>query len=283
MVPGLSVELPEAYILAEQMKKELMGKTVAACELQNCTNYQRMGFVNTYLSDFDQLVGHKITSVVSRGNTIRLQFEAGMNLLLAPEYGGIIRYHPNPETVPKKYTQKLTFTDQTALTVTLTGMGIIHVLTDTELKGSYVYRRDFSGTASPTEPPFTLEHFLSSLDAKNVNLKTALVGKDAVIVGLGNAAFMDILYRAHLHPKRKATELNTQEKKQLFQAIQQVVNERIKLGGKHQFVDLYGKQGQYIPTMGPNRKGTLCQTCHTEITKINYGGGQVYLCPICQK
>lgn len=195
------------------MNKELAGKTVAACELQNCTNYQRLGFVNTYLSDFDKLIGQKVASVVSRGNTIKMQLQGGMNLLLAPEYGGIIRIHPNPKGTPKKYTLKLCFTDQTALTVTLTGMGIIHALTDTELSGSYVYRRDFSGTASPTEPTFTPEQFSRSLEGKNVNLKTALVGKDAVIVGLGNAAFMDILYRAHLHPKRKATELTPLEKK----------------------------------------------------------------------
>lgn len=255
---------------------------MAACELQNCTNYQRLGFVNTYLSDFDKLIGQKITAVVSRGNTIKMQLE-GLNLLLAPEYGGIIRYHPNTEDTPKKYTLKLTFTDQTALTITLAGMGIIHALTDTELSGSYVYRRDFSATTSPTDPAFTLEQFLASLEGKNVNLKTALVGKDAVIVGFGNAAFMDILYRAHLHPKRKATELTAPEKKQLFNAIQQVVDERIKLGGKYQFLDLYGKQGQYLPTMGPNRKGSLCQTCGSEIIKISFGGGQVYLCPVCQK
>lgn len=94
---------------------------------------------------------------------------------------------------------------------------------------------------------------------------------------------MDILYRAQLHPKHKATELNAQEKKVLFESIQQVVKERIKLGGKYQLVDLYGKQGQYIPTMGPNRKGSLCTACHSEITKISFGGGQVYLCPVCQK
>jgi formamidopyrimidine-DNA glycosylase len=242
-----------------------------------------MGFINTYLSDFDKLVGHEIVSVVSRGNTIKVQLQGGLNLLLAPEYGGSIRYHPSIEDAPKKYTLKLNFNDQTALTVILTGMGIIHALTDTELVGSYVYRRDFSNTAFPIDPTFTPEQFLTSLERKNVNLKTALVGKDAVVVGFGNASFMDILYRAHIHPQRKATELSTPEKKQLFEAIQQMVTERIRLGGKYQFIDFYGKQGQYIPPMGPNRKGSLCQTCGKEITRISFGGGQVYLCLICQK
>jgi hypothetical protein len=92
-VHNLSVELPEAHILAAQMNKELQEKEVAACQLKNCTNYQHLGFINTYLSDFDRLVTHKIEGVTSRGNTIRVKLDGNMNLILAPEYGGIILIH----------------------------------------------------------------------------------------------------------------------------------------------------------------------------------------------
>ncbi len=279
----MSVELPEAYILATQMSKELIGKTVSGCNLQNCANYQHLGFINTYLSDFDQLTAHKVESVVSRGNTIRVQLDGGINLLLAPEYGGVILYHPNGSTIPKKYHLKLSFTDESALSVTLTGMGIIHALTDEELKGSYVYRRDFSTTASPVQEDFRFEHFSSDLSGRGVNLKTVLVGKDAVVVGLGNAAFQDILYRAGIHPKRKAIELSEAEKKALFDAVQFVVQERIRLGGKNQFTGLYGKRGGYVAAMGPNMKGRICSVCGSDVVKLSLGGGQVFLCPVCQK
>ncbi|MCL5877763.1 MAG: hypothetical protein M1540_08130 [Candidatus Bathyarchaeota archaeon] len=70
----MSVELPEAYILTKQMNTELIGKQVSAFSLQNCTKYQDLGFINTYRSDFQQLCGHKIEPVVSRGNTIRVSW-----------------------------------------------------------------------------------------------------------------------------------------------------------------------------------------------------------------
>lgn len=279
----MSVELPEATILAKQMNTELAGKEVAACNLQNCANYQHLGFINTYLSDFDRLVTHKIEGAVSRGNTIRLKLDGSMNLILAPEYGGIILFHKKGAALPKKYTLKLCFTDETSLTDTLTGMGIIQALTDAELSGSYVYRRDFSATASPLDADFTFERFRSDLARKNVNLKTALVGKDAVVVGLGNAAFQDIIFRAALHPRRKTGELNVAEQKALFEAVNAVVQGRIRLGGKERFVDLYGKPGSYVAAMGPNMKGQPCSGCGTGIVKISFGGGQVYLCPSCQK
>ena len=265
------------------MNAALVGKEVVECNLQNCANYQHIGFINTYLSDFDRLHTHKIEGITSRGNRIRVKLDGKMNLILAPEYGGIILYHPKDAALPKKYTLKLAFTDESALTDTLTGMGIIHALTDEELAGSYVYRRDFSATADPLEADFTFERFQTGLARKNVNLKTALVGKDAAVVGFGNAAFQDIIYRAALHPRRKTGELTVAEQKALFEAVNVVVEERIKLGGKEQFVDLYGKPGSYVAVMGSNMKGQPCRRCGSGIVKISFGGGQVYLCPNCQK
>ncbi len=279
----MSVELPEAYLLAIQMNREITGKQVAAFDLQNCAKFQKMGFISKPLSDFDRLRGCKIESVVSRGNIIRLKLDGGLNLLLAPEYGGIIRFHPKREIINSKYHLKLGFTDGTMLTVTLTGMGVIKALTDSELEDSYVYKRDFSSVASPLEESFNFKRFSRELAVTNVNLKQVLVGKDAVIVGLGNSAFQDVIYLSRIHPKRKASELNEAEQRSLFDAIQFVVKERIKAGGKNQFIDLYGKRGGYLSAMGSNRKGQTCTACGTNVERLSLGGGQVYYCPKCQK
>jgi formamidopyrimidine-DNA glycosylase len=284
LVPALSVELPESSILAKQMSKELLGKTVETCSLQGCEKFQKIGFVNTYLSDFDKLADGKIQSIVSRGNVIRVKFDNGVNLLLAPEYGGKIFYHPTGSTVPKKFHLRVVFNDQSSFTVTLTGMGIIHVLSDGDLGGSYVYRRDFSEVPSPQNPKeFTLERFSKDLAKKNVNLKAALVGKDAVIVGLGNSMFQDVVFRAGLHPKRKASELSDVEKQTLYNAVRHVVAERIRLGGKEEFVDFYGQRGGYVAAMGPNMKAQHCLACGAEVSKLSIGGGQAYYCPKCQR
>jgi len=280
----LSIELPEAQILAAQMNKELLGKQIQTSQLQDYQRLQRIGFINKALSAFVQLNRGRIESVVSRGSVIRVKLDNGMNLILAPEYGGKILYHTKEKTVPAKVHLKLHFTDDTALTVALTGMGIIKALKVSELEDSYVYKRDFSATPSPTdEAEFTFERFSKGLSDKNVNIKNVLVGKDAVIVGLGNSAFQDILYRAGIHPKRKASSLTESEQRALYDAIKFVVEERIKSGGKNQFRDLYGKQGSYIPAMGPNMKGKACETCGVEVETLSLGGGQTYCCPRCQK
>ena len=279
----MSVELPEAFILSKQISKELVGKEVVDCKLQNVLKFQNLGFINIYSSDFNRLCGGKIASVVSRGNVIRVKLDNGTDLLLAPEYGGRVSYHTDISNVSSKFNLKVSFKDGSALTVTLTGMGVIKALTDEELKESYVYKRDFSATASPLDDDFSFERFSKDLAGRNVNIKTVLVGKDAVVVGLGNSAFQDIIYRAKIHPKRKASDLNDKEKRALYDAVRLMVEQRIKLGGKNQFTDLYGKQGAYVPVMGPNMKGKICMACGTMVEKLNLGGGQVYCCPSCQK
>lgn len=265
------------------MSKELLGKEVTCYGLGDCTSLQNLGCINMYRSDFDKLHGGRIVSVVSRGNVIRVKFDNGMNLLLAPEYGGKVLYHKE-SAVPSKYHLKLCFDGDSALTVTLTGLGVIQALTDEQLENSYVYRRDFSTTASPTdEKEFTFERFSKELSGRKVNVKSVLVGKDAVVVGLGNSAFQDILFRAKVHPKRKASSLNEAEKQALFNAVKNLIQERLKQGGKSQFVDFYGKLGGYNAEMGSNMKGKTCTKCGSQIESLSLGGGQTFYCPGCQK
>ena len=163
-------------------------------------------------------------------------------------------------------------------------MGVIQVRKDDELDSSYVYKRDFDFTKlSATEEEFTFEEFSKRMADKNKMLKAVLVGKDAILVGISNSTFQDILYRARIHPKRRASELSKEEMRSLYDAIQFVFKERIRLNGKDNFRDLHGKQGSYAPAMGPNMKKQTCPECGTPIEQLSLGGGQVYLCPNCQK
>jgi formamidopyrimidine-DNA glycosylase len=278
----MSIELPEAHILAEQMNKELTGKQIKSYDLHNYERLQKIGFLNKNINEFDLLVNCKITSIVSRGNLIRVTLDKEVNLLIGPEYGGIVLFHKDDKNLPDKYHLQIIFTDETRLTVRLKGMGLIYSVKDNNLEHSYLYKRDFSDVLSPLEDEFTANHFSELLKTMKRGIKSILVGKDAILVGLSNSAFQDIIYRAKLYPKVKGSNLNEKERKRLFESIKTVVNERIRLGGKFQFVDLYGNKGQYIPAMGPNMKATTCVDCDSVIEKLSVGGGQVYYCPLCQ-
>jgi formamidopyrimidine-DNA glycosylase len=264
------------------MNQELEGKRVKSYLLKDCERLQRIGMMDKDLTVFNMLVNGKIEKVTSRGNVIHVKLDNGTNLILGPEYGGEIFYQQTPKTVPK-FHLRVDFSDDTVLTVRLTSMGVIQALKDDELGRSYVYKRDFdSAKLSPADEEFTFERFSKRMAEHNKMLKSVLVGKDAVLVGVSNSTFQDILYRAKLHPKKKASDLNAEEKRRLYDAVMLVLKERLKLKGKNQFHDLYGKQGGYAAAMGPNMKEQTCPECGTPIEKLSMGGGHVYLCPNCQ-
>ncbi len=60
---------------------------------------------------------------------------------------------------------------------------------------------------SPLDDTFTFIHFSELLEDNKKMLMPILVGKDAIVVGLSNNAFQDIMFRAKLHPRIKASEL----------------------------------------------------------------------------
>ena len=277
----MSVELPEAYILARQMREALRGREVKSVTLSDYEKLQRLGFVNRNVDEFQWLVDRTVEDVVSRGNTVRVDLDAAVNLLIAPEYGGVVLLREAGDE-PEKSHLRVEFDDGGVLTVRLTNMGLILVVEDRDLDKSYIYVRDFLTGVSPLEDVFTLGWFSETLSRLNRGLKQVLVGKDAVLVGLSNSAFQDVIYRAGLHPKRKGSSLSPTEADSLFKAVKCLVEERLRLGGKDGFVDLYGRRGGYVPMMGSNMRGCVCSSCGSSIEGVKHGGGTVYMCPVCQ-
>ncbi|MFW9803748.1 MAG: DNA-formamidopyrimidine glycosylase family protein [Candidatus Thorarchaeota archaeon] len=278
----MSIELPEALILAKQMEKELVGKKIESWNLDELEKLQKSKMVSRSLKNFDKLKGRTIQSVVSRGNGIQVKLDDGMNMFFAPEYGAEFGFHEDKTSLPKKIHLTLTFFDKTLFTLRLKGWGHIDAASNEELEDNYVYRRDFSDVVSPDEKRFTSDWFEEQLSQISKNIKMVLVGKEAILVGIQNSTFQDVIYQAGVHPKKKASDLNSSQVKALYNAIVRTMEARIHLGGKHQFTDLYGKHGQYVPSMGPNMKGAKCLKCKTTIEKLAHGGGHVYLCPKCQ-
>jgi formamidopyrimidine-DNA glycosylase len=162
-------------------------------------------------------------------------------------------------------------------------MGTLHCATDDGLNRVYVYRRDFSDTPDPLEEPLTLQTLTRLVAGRHHLLKSVLVGKEAALVGIFNGGFQDIIYRAGLHPRRKASELTSAELQHLRRALQTVIDERLRLGGQTDFVDLYGRPGGYEPAMGPAHKGIACRVCGSLPDELSLGGGRIFYCSPCQR
>jgi len=102
------------------------------------------------------------------------------------------------------------------------------------------------------------------------------------LAGLGNAYVQDILFRAGIDPRRKVMNINAEQRRNLYDAIQTTLFQATELGGRQEESDLFGQPGRYIRLMDSHTAGQPCPTCRTPILKIAYLGGACYLCPKCQ-
>jgi formamidopyrimidine-DNA glycosylase len=266
-------ELPDILVLAQQMNKELKGKTVENAQ------FNEKGYYNLPKKDFEAaLLGKTIKSVTGKGKWIYVKLEPDRYLQFG-EHTGPVLYHTSEDTVPDTFTLRVDFSDNTVLTIRNYGMSFIRVIKDSEL-GTFTY----PGTLgiSPLDSEFTFETFNTLLENNKKMLKSVLLDQ-STLAGIGNGYFQEIVFKAHIHPKRKAKDLSGEERKTLYATITDVLNEALQLGGKDDIHDLYNNQGGYKKILGAHMLGNPCPQCGTPIERLNVLGSATYMCPSCQK
>ena len=139
---------------------------------------------------------------------------------------------------------------------------------------------------TPIDSDFSYDYFTELIDelveGKKRSVKSLLT-QDQIIPGLGNSIAQDIQYKAGLHPRYALADLSVPQRKTLYDAIRNTVDEIIEKGGRYDEVDLFGTPGEYVRLMDKKSAGQPCPTCGTAIDKIQYLGGSCYLCPSCQQ
>lgn len=273
-------ELPEYTILARQINKTLVGKTVKKGNLGNSPH--KFVWYNRKHDEFTKLTRGKVIGKAQvQGRWLIVPCEPGYNLVLG-ECGGKILYHPADSELPEKYHLWIEFEDGSSLTVTTQMWGAMELFEAGKEQG----RQYIKGMrVTPVEKAFTFKYFSALIDdlLKGEKRSTkGLLTQDQLIPGLGNASAQDILFRAHLLPRRALSDLSTGQRHDLYDSIVDTVREIIDQGGRNDEVDLFGKPGGYVRLMDSKAAGKPCPECSTKIQKMQYLGGACYFCPKCQ-
>lgn len=274
-------ELPEYLTFAKQMNETLKGKIIKTGQLGNSPH--KFVWYNRDRDEFERLTkGKRVGEANVKGRWLFIPLEPGYVLLLG-ECGGKIIFHAAGSKVPKKFHLYITFEDESFLTVTTQMWGAMELYErGKELDREYV--RDMRLT--PVESEFTFDYFCSLMDElvdTGKRSAKSLLTQDQIIPGLGNAIAQDILFRAGLHPRHPIGGLKKPQKRLLYDAIVDTVDEVTKNGGRYDEYDLYNQPGGYVRIMDKNALGRPCPECGGKVEKIQYLGGACYLCPNCQE
>jgi formamidopyrimidine-DNA glycosylase len=106
------------------------------------------------------------------------------------------------------------------------------------------------------------------------------------IAGIGNIYAIEALWRARIHPLRKAGSLRAEEIARLHEAIRWALRKGIRLGGasRSDYVDARGNKGRMQREFQVySRAGEPCPRCGRAIVRTVVGGRGTFHCARCQR
>ncbi len=132
----------------------------------------------------------------------------------------------------------------------------------------------------PLDAPFTLKAFRILMANKSGALKPLLLDQ-TFIAGIGNIYADEALWRAKLHPLRRAGTLSQGEVAMLYRGIRAALKDGIEHEGAA--IDWVYPEGNYQDHLRVyGRTGQPCRRCRTAIQRIVVGQRGTHFCPRCQ-
>lgn len=128
---------------------------------------------------------------------------------------------------------------------------------------------------------------VNAFKGRNTPVKSALLDQ-RIVAGLGNIYVCETLYRAGIHPARKAGRISAARVASLVPIIRQVLTEAIDAGGSslRDFRQAGGELGYFQHSFDVyGREGAPCRTpdCGHVIKRIVQSGRSSFFCPQCQR
>ncbi|MBW7471533.1 bifunctional DNA-formamidopyrimidine glycosylase/DNA-(apurinic or apyrimidinic site) lyase [Marinobacter sp. F4218] len=114
----------------------------------------------------------------------------------------------------------------------------------------------------------------------------AFIMDSHVVVGVGNIYANEALYKAGIHPKRKAGRISLDRYHRLADAIRETLSAAILMGGTtlRDFVNSDGKPGYFAQSLLVyGRPDEPCRECLRPLKEIRMNNRSTVYCPRCQR
>lgn len=271
-------ELPEVETICRNLQELVIGK-----KINNVTvNWPKIIKLPIVVEQFpDALKGQTIQGIGRRGKFLLFYLDELVlvsHLRMEGRYG---LYESLTEVEPHTHII-FHFEDQTELRYKdVRKFGTMHLFSKGEEStslplsqlGPEPFSKDFSAT------------FLKERCQKTQRKIKAVLLDQTVVVGLGNIYVDEALFRASIHPERKANSLTMDELLNLKKEIMNTLQEALEKGGSsiRSYVNSNGELGKFQQSLFVyGRKGEECLQCGENIEKIVSAGRGTHFCPQCQ-
>ncbi len=273
------IELPEVYVLAGQINRTLVGKTVKKVTA-NAVPHGFATFTGDPARYSEMLTGKTIAGANPDTGTLdiwdcNVEVQCGDMLL---SISTPAKYFEPGAKLPKSHQLLLEFEDNSCMCCTVKMWGSMLCIPYADS----LPRRQQGPT--PLEGAFDETYFDNLWNREKPSLSVkALLATQKRILGLGNGVLQDILFQAGIHPKRKLQSIGDGEKAKLYQSIKSTLREMRNRGGRDTEKDLFNRPGGYQTILSAKTLKYPCIRCGSALKRETYLGGNIYYCPECQK
>jgi formamidopyrimidine-DNA glycosylase len=279
------VELPEVEVMRRDLEKDVVGRRVKTAEVKTSRNSMRVIRRHGKRKEFtSRLEGRKLTKVERRGKYLLVHLDSGD--VLVTHFGMSGHF--------QRGNGRVAIEPHTHVVLTFQQGGDLRFIDPRTFGEMFVTAGDDIGKVKelqhiaidPLDQVFTWPTFQYLLAERAAKMKQLLMDQK-FISGLGNIYSDEVLFAAGLRYDRISDTLSSQEVRRLYRAIQETLQDAIKLRGTtledEAYVDLFGKPGEYQAELKVyGREGEPCRRCRTPIETVKVSQRTSYFCPQCQ-
>jgi len=271
-------ELPEAEVVARQIRSRLLGAQVTDVWIGRADIVREGYDTRSWYRDAT------LQSVDRYGKSVALGFVNGQACrYVVAELGmtGLLLFRSTPTRHPQHIHVRLSFEGGHESELRYWNprrFGRLSLLDKAGLD-RYLTRRFGLDPMAASQ-----QDFVRLLQVRRGRLK-ALLMHQQVIAGIGNIYANEILFRAGLHPNRQVSQLSVSQAETLYSLMREVLDEAIRCGGSsvRDFFAPDGSEGQYKRRhLVYGKEGQPCPNrCDGVIQRLR-GERSSYFCPRCQ-
>lgn len=279
-------ELPEVETIAQDLRPQLAGRRIESVQLsRDPAIRKRLVRYPTATKFVRSLRGRTIRSVERRGKYLVMPLDNnGQRLVVHLGMTGHLRVW-EPEEAPVKHTHfralldsglELRYDDPRQFGRLLFG-------TQEELVAAGAFPAKLG--PEPIRGDLTEAEFDRIVKSRRRPIKSALLDQ-SFLAGVGNIYADEACFRAGIRPSRWTHRLTTRERRALYSAIQEVLENSIAARGSSiiNYVDAFGvRGGNQEKLLVYGRSGEPCVTCGTPLQGTRLAGRGTVYCRKCQR
>jgi formamidopyrimidine-DNA glycosylase len=271
-------ELPEVETVRRSLLASIVGQRIAGLRLGDFPGVlgeQRAEDVQA------RIAGHAIQGVRRRAKYLIVELDDGTALVIHLRMTGVLSIAQRAEppfrfehlAIELESGRDLRFSDQRKFG------RVLHA------QPEEVQALERKLGQEPLNRAFTAAWLEERLRRRTGPIKAVILDQ-GLIGGLGNIYADESLFRARIHPERRANTLSPEEIRRLHRAIRAVLRAAVDRQGTtfSSFADAEGNPGRYgakLTVYGRGGKGQ-CPRCGTPLERTVVGGRGTSFCPSCQ-